>query len=161
MGCLASSSMSQPWIPSDWKLGLSRAVAGSIGSGTALVLTGPPENPGKALVVGLLGLVIGLLLAFGLEYVLRLHGEVERLQAVESELVAEKEARGRERDLLRHELAVARRALVISEVSVGVWGGAFSEAAAGHVLPLDAILARIGAEQKAKGLDIPLPPPSP
>jgi hypothetical protein len=60
--------------------------------------------------------------------------------------------------LLEHKVKVPTAEAGINAIHVKIWGGAFPEAQkTGHFLPLSAILARIEIEQKAAGLDKPIP----
>jgi hypothetical protein len=68
--------------------------------------------------IGAAGLVVGVVAAFGAEYVIRLHREVRRLQSIERALSAEREARAQERELLNYQLMVERRRAAAAEVGV-------------------------------------------
>jgi hypothetical protein len=111
--------------------------------------------------IGAAGLVVGVVAAFGAEYVIRLHREVRRLQSIERALSAEREARAQERELLNYQLMVERRRAAAAEVGVSVWGGLFNETNKNcpNPVPVSVIMARQEVELKAKGLDRPLPPP--
>jgi hypothetical protein len=104
------------------------------------------------------GGVVGLTLAFGVEYVLRLRAEVRRLHSIEQELASARTLWDQERELRDDQLALARRETAISQVEAKVWGDAFIEAQkTGRLLPLAAIMARREVEQKARNLHIALP----
>jgi hypothetical protein len=108
--------------------------------------------------VGLVGFLVGLLVAFGIEYFARLHGEVKRLRDIERELENERKQRTEEHRLYERQLAIAERAAGINAVDVEVWSRAYNEAReTGRFLPLPAILTRRDVLIQAKGLDEPPP----
>jgi hypothetical protein len=125
----------------------------------ALTLAGWPGEAALAAWIGLAGLLLGLAAALVSEYVVHLRQEAMRLQGIERELQLDREQRIEERRLWEYQIAVARREVAVAAVGTEVFGGAFNEAAStGHILPLAAIMARMEALQKARGLDKPLPP---
>ncbi len=101
---------------------------------------------------------MGLAVAFGVEHVLRLRAEVQRLRDIEHELASARTLWDQERKLRDEQLALARREAAISEVETKVWGDAVVEAQkTGQVPPLSVIMARREVEQKARNLHLPLP----
>ncbi len=145
--------------PRSWSADLGRVTGGGVGSILALAATGWPSNAAEAAWVGLAGLIIGLMLALGIEYLLRLRAAVGDLHTLARELESERELRGEERKLYDRQLLEERYRVAIAEVDIQVWGDAFNEAArTGRVLPLAAIMARREVTMKARNLDKPLPP---
>lgn len=143
----------------NWRVDLVRATSSGIGSVLALTLAKWPSNAAEAAWVGLGGLVVGLAAAFAVEYLLHSHRELRRLHDIERELAAEREQRAEERRLWEYQVTVAQRTAAVSEIGAEVFGGAFNEALrTGQFLPLSAIMARIEVQQKARGIDQPLPP---
>lgn len=138
---------------------LVRVVLGGLGSVVALSIAQWPSNAAKAAWAGLAGLILGLVCAFGIEYLARLRVAVRRLRVIEQQLAAEKESRAEERKLYDRLLLIERRRVAVAEVDINVWAGAYDELAkTGHVLPFSAIMARREITLKARNIDKPLPP---
>jgi hypothetical protein len=150
------------WKPDvrDWRLDLARTLIAGVGSILALTIAGWPSNTAEAAWIGLGGLVLGLSLSFGAEYVVRLRREVARLQGIERDLAQERRSRTEERKLREYQLTLANARAEVNAVDLKVWADAFNECArTGRALPLAAIMARREVGLKAKGLDKPIPPP--
>jgi len=145
--------------PRNWKIDLGRAALGGIGSVAALSVAQWPSNAAEAAWAGVAGLILGLVVAFGVEYLVRLRIAVRHLGTLEQQLAAEMDARVEERKLHERLLLIERRRVAVAEVDIEIWGGAYNETAkTGHVLPLSAIMARREVTLKARNLDLPLPP---
>lgn len=142
------------WRPRNVLIDVARVTATAVGSAVFVVLSG------GSVWAGVVGALVGFGVELGVEYVVRLHREVERLAAIEARAADEREHREYERKLWEHQLLVANRARAVAEVDVSVWGGLFNEQQKNspHPVPVDVILARKEVEQKARGLHLPLPP---
>jgi hypothetical protein len=153
----------------NWKADISRLVATGVLTVAALSIAGWPQGAGAAWItlgVGVLAFILVLASEFAWNLALaplrlareenaRLREENDALRGTADELEQAK----RQRALIERQLLVANRTIAIQEVDIRVWGGAHNEAVAtGHVLPLDAILARRANELKARNIDKPLPP---
>jgi hypothetical protein len=137
---------------------LGQLLAAGVGTLAALAATGWPGGLTGGL-VGLAGAFIGLLIALGVEHVVRLHREVRRLQHIERESQAGQEQRAEERRLWSYQLALARRESAMNEVYFKVYADAHLEAEkTGQVVPGVAMIARTQVHMQAKGFDKPLPP---
>lgn len=136
-----------------------RAILGG-GLGTTAGLASGLGDGWVRAAVGILGAVLGLLIAFAVERLLEQRAEVKvlRMRVVELEAAgAQREQLDRLRD---YQLAVAQRTAAVAAIETKVWGGAFNEALrTGHFLPVEALLARIEVEQRAQNLHIPIEPP--
>jgi hypothetical protein len=147
------------FAPRSRSVELGRVAGGGLGSVVALEAAGWPSNGAEAAWVGLGGLIVGLVLVFGVEYLLRLRAAVGDLHRLTGELESERQLRGEERELQDRMLLEERYKVAIAEVDIQVWGDAFNEAAkTGRILPLAAIMARREVTLKARNLDKPLPP---
>jgi hypothetical protein len=150
--------MSEPRVR-NWKVDFGRAVAGGVGAIVAPTVAGWPENTVQTALLGFVGLVAGLVIAFGAEYVLRLHSEVRRLHDIERQLKTQSDQHDLERRHAEYRVLVAQREAAVNAVWVKVWGGAYNEAMQTRsFLPVDAILARAEMYMKAENIDKPLPP---
>jgi hypothetical protein len=145
------------WVR-NWRVDLGHALSLGVGSVIALTIAGWPSDAALTAWVGLAGGLVGLAVAFGVEHVLRLRAEVQRLKDIEHELSSARTLWDQERKLRDEQLALARREAAISEVETKVWGDAVVEAQkTGQVPPLSVIMARREVEQKARNLHLPLP----
>lgn len=144
----------------NWKVDLGRVVAAGLGSVVALTIPDWP-NAAVAAWIGLAGGVVGLVLAFGVEYVLRLRSEVRRLQHIERTNEHERKLREQERELWEYQVALARREAAIAQVETEVYGGIVTEMAkrGNPGASLSVIMARIDNLQTARNLKQPLKPP--
>jgi cell division protein FtsB len=138
-----------------------RVVGAGLGAPLGLAIAGWPHAVLVSVAVGLIGAVIGVLLAFGAEHLFDGQAELHRLRNRVSEVEAEIENVHKLNNLLEHQTRVAQAEAGINAIWMEVYGGALQEAArTGSVLPVEALLARVQVMQKAKGLDKPIPPPS-
>ncbi len=140
-----------------WKGDLARLIGAALGTVIALTAAGWPGGAAEQAWIALGGAIVGFAVCVGVEYIIALHVEVRRLRGIERELDAQRVQIEQERKLYRRQVEVAQREAAINAVWMEVWNGAFREAMTGHVLPLDAVLARADAMVKAKNLDKPLP----
>ena len=114
---------------------LGQLLAAGVGTIAALVLTVWPDAA-KGALVGLVGAVVGLLLALGTEHVVRLHREVRRLQGIERQSTAEREQRDEERRRRSYQLVVEQRRAAMNKVIFKVYADAQREAEqTGHGVP--------------------------
>lgn len=123
-----------------------------LGSATALALTG--GGAGWAIP----GAAAGLLSAFAVEGALGVRVRLRRLEELEQQL----EIQRKRVELLEEQTRLARRAQACQgrEAWTEVFGGAASEAiAAGHGVPVEALMARAEVTLKARGLDVSAAPP--
>lgn len=148
------------WVR-NWKVDLGRVVLGGLGSVIALTIAGWPGDAAIAAWVGLGGLVVGLLVAFGAEYLLRLRAEVRRLQHIERTNENERKLREQERELWEYQVQLARREAAISDVNSKVYGDIVIELAksGNPAISSAVILARIDNLMTARNLKQPLKPP--
>lgn len=109
---------------SNWRAVLLQAVLGGVGSVVALTLAGWPGNAAEAAWVAEGGLVVGVLIAFGIEYVLKLHREIRRLQGIEQNAAAERKQHAEHVKLLEHQVVLAKREAAINAVHLRVYGDA-------------------------------------
>jgi hypothetical protein len=145
--------------PTDWRSKYAEAIGGAVGVAVALSTAGWPNKTAEA-AWALVGLIVGLGIVLGLEYVLHMRAEVKRLHGIEAQAIAERAERAEERKWWEYQIAVAKRESESNAVGVKVFGGVVAEAQrTGHILPSDAILARMEIETKAANLDVPLGPP--
>lgn len=132
-----------------WKPELIYALAALVGSALAGQLLS--NDPTVTAACG----VLGLALCLAVEWVLWLRAEVRRLQDVEMEV----KQMGQQVAQAEHRAAAAGMEAKINAIHLKEWADAYREAAAGHILPPEAILARIQINQKAANVDKPLTPP--
>jgi hypothetical protein len=138
-----------------------RVVGVGVGAPLALAVTQPRSTAG-VVAIGVAGAVAGVLLAFGFEHLFDWRADVKALLARITELEGRLESAQQLNRLLEHKVRITKAEADINAIHVKVWGGAFTEAqTTGHFLPLSAILARIEVEQRAAGLDKPIPPLDP
>lgn len=109
--------------PRNWKVDLGRAALGGVGAVAALSVAQWPSNAAEAAWAGVAGLILGLVVAFGVEYLVRLHIAVRRLGTLERQLAVETEARIEERKLHVRLLLIERRRVAVAEVDIEIWGG--------------------------------------
>jgi cellobiose-specific phosphotransferase system component IIA len=145
----------------NWKLEMGRVVTAGLGSVVALTIAGWPGDAALAAWVGLAGAVIGLVVAFAVEYVGRLRAEVRRLQHIEQTNTTERQLRKRERELWEYQVQLARREAAIAEAHSKVYGDVVVELArSGKTeVSLAVIMARIDNLMTARNLKHPLKPP--
>lgn len=146
-------------MDSDRRNDVIRAISVGICAPLALWIAGWPGHAAVTALVGLLGAIVGLFVAFFIEHVLewrtKAHTLDKRIVELERELWESK----RLHKILEHRVRVAQAEAAISAIGTEVFGGAFNEAArTGHILPIEALMARMEVMQKAKGLDKPVPP---
>jgi hypothetical protein len=138
-----------------------RVMGAGMGAPLALAIAAWPHAVVVSVAIGLIGAVIGVLFAFGVERLLDGRAELRRLRSRVAEVEAEIENVRKLNELLEHQTRVAQAEAGINAIWMEIYGGALQEAAkTGSVLPMDAILARVQVTQKARGLDRPVPPPS-
>lgn len=143
-----------------WRYKLIEAIGGALGTLILLTAFGWPRSAAETAWLGLAGLIAGLAIVLGVEYVLHLRAEVRRLHGIEARSAAESAQRVEERKLWEYQIAVAKRESAINGVGLKVFGGAFNEAQqTGQFLPLSAIMARQEMEMTAANLHVPLAPP--
>ncbi len=125
-------------------------LATGVGSVVAVAIAG-----GAAWAI--LGALVGLLLAFGVEWGVSVRAKLQRLAELEREAESLRQAQ----ELFRQQAEAARREAAVSAAWTEVFGGVVSEAiSTGRVLPLQALMARAEVTLKARGLDVPLYPPT-
>lgn len=140
-----------------WRSKLVEGIGGAVGGLAALAVAGWPGNAAEAGWIGLGGLIVGLSVVLGVEYVLHLRSEVNRLQNIERECQDERAQRDRERRLWEQQIAAAKREATATAIGSKVWAGAYREAlTTGHAPPLAAVEARFANETEAANL---APPP--
>jgi hypothetical protein len=137
-----------------------RAVSAGVGAPLALAVSGWPGGTVLPASVALVGAIVGLLVGFFVEHALDWRAEARSQGQRVSELEREVEHQKKLHKILEYRTRVAQAEAGISQIGTEVFGGAFNEAQrTGHFLPVEALMARIEVEQKAKGLDKPVPPP--
>lgn len=103
------------------------------------------------------GALAGLVVAFGVEWGVVVRSRLQRL----AELEREAEVMRRTQELLRQQAEAAQREAAVSAAWTEVFGGVVSEAiTTGRVLPMEALLARAEVTLKARGLNVPVKPPT-
>jgi hypothetical protein len=131
------------------------AIGGAVGATFALDFFGWPDGWGGA-GVGLLGLLGGLIAAFGVVQALDWRVESGRVALLEAEIARLEHLN----TLLRYQTDVAKAEAEINGVWMKRQGEAYDEAIrTGRVLPFEALMARIQTDLKVKGLDEPIPRP--
>jgi outer membrane murein-binding lipoprotein Lpp len=139
-----------------------RTLLGGLGAPAALAVAGWPSGAAAVALVSLAGVIAGVAIAFLVERLLDREGELSTLRALVQELEDQADAFGRERELLKHQAAVAQMESAVNAVHLDVWAGAYREGLnGGQVPPLAAVLARIEINQRANNLHRPLEPPNP
>lgn len=138
-----------------------RTVLTGAGAAVVLAIAGwPSDFAGAALTV--VGALAGLGLAFVIEHQLDRRTDLNDLRGRIRELEAAAENHEKLRELLEHQVAVAKRESALNANFVKVWGDAYAEAReTGQLVPLEALMARMEVTQKAQGLDQPIAPPEP
>jgi len=122
-----------------------------LGSAIALALAG--GGAGWAIP----GAAAGLLCAFAVEGGLNVRLKLRWLTELEQEIEIHRERE----HLLEEQVRLARQAQAVSEAWTEVFGGVVSEAmTTGRVVPLEALMARAEMTLKARGLDVPVAPPT-
>ena len=145
--------MSKSSAPPRWKAEIGRTIAIAAG-GVIIGLLG-----WSTATAGAIGAVAGVIVALGVEWILRLRAEVVRLQGIERERDSEREQAARLKQHMEFQLQVAQRESAIHAVHMKVYSDAFMEVGGVQRIPPEAILARIEVSTKAANLDIPLTPP--
>jgi hypothetical protein len=136
------------------------AIGGALGTLILLTAVGWPSSASETAWLGLAGLIAGLTVVLGAEYVMHLRAEVVRLKDIEKQSSRDRVHREDERRLWEYRIDVAKRESAINATGLKTFGGAFAEAmTTGNFLPVEAIMARQEVEMRAANLHVPLSPP--
>jgi len=141
-----------------WRIDLARTAATGLGGLAALLIANPHGTAATTLLL-VVGALLGLFIALGVEWISRLRAEVVRLQSIERERDVEREQSERMRRLLEWQAQVAKREAALNAIHMKIYSDAFLEVGGVQRIPFEALLARIDVSTRAANLHIPLERP--